>query len=96
MYHTSLFVHLPVGLFPGVAAAGHHDGPLRHAAARHDVAAAAQELAREEARVDLAAAAHTAPAHAVVVIVAALDGAQPALVVQKDAPHNLQSGRGGY
>lgn len=60
-----------IGLFAGIAAADGHDRRLCDAAAGHEMAAAAEELAGQEARVDLTAAAHTPPTHAIVVIVAA-------------------------
>jgi hypothetical protein len=47
------------------------------------------DLTRDEARINLQLAAHATPAHAVVIVVTALQRASSALVVEQDAPKPL-------
>eukprot|EP00598_Pedospumella_elongata_P008940 CAMPEP_0184987118 /NCGR_PEP_ID=MMETSP1098-20130426/19164_1 /TAXON_ID=89044 /ORGANISM="Spumella elongata, Strain CCAP 955/1" /LENGTH=112 /DNA_ID=CAMNT_0027511555 /DNA_START=109 /DNA_END=444 /DNA_ORIENTATION=- len=72
-------------LFSRVAAAESEDGLLRDASARNTEAHGMGQLTREEARVDLALAADTTPAHSIIIIITALDRASSALIVEKDA-----------
>lgn len=48
-----------------------------------------KSVSREPTRVDLVGAADTAPAHSVVVIVAALDGTAATLVMNENAANHL-------
>jgi hypothetical protein len=78
------------GLLSGVAAEDGKAGLLGDASARNGGTHAVGDLARDEARINLQLAAHATPAHSIVVIVTALDGASSALVVEQDAPEPLQ------
>lgn len=79
------------GLSAGVAATSCKDGFFGTAAAAGNEAAdSVEELAREVARVDLTFTAHTAPAHPIIIIVTALNGASSALVVEQDTSEPLK------
>lgn len=80
-----------VGSFlPRIAAAYGEHCFLRNAPARHAQAQGVGDLAREEAGIDLATTANTAPAHTVIVIITALNWACATLVVEQNASKVLQ------
>ena len=72
-----------------IAAAESHDDVLRDTSAWDAKAAKVKTVSRDPARVDLVGAADAAPAHCVVVIVATLDGAASALVMNENAANHL-------
>ncbi|KAJ1427718.1 hypothetical protein B484DRAFT_450192 [Ochromonadaceae sp. CCMP2298] len=89
-FHGSL-VHLGGvrGLLSGVAAANGEDKLLGNAAAGDELAAAHRQHAGAPAGIDLHLADHAAPAHTIVIVIAALHGAQAALVVHENARDHL-------
>lgn len=73
-----------------IAAAKGKNELLRDAAARNTGAAAMKELSGNKARINLIGAADAAPAHAVIIIVTALNRAATTLIMDKNAASHLE------
>jgi len=76
-------------LLSRVAAANGKDRFLGDAATGNASADEVSKLTREPARIDLALATDATPAHTIVIVVTALNGASSALVVEQNASEPL-------